>query len=301
MDVIDSVLIKGKVRKIKMSAKKDQEIFTQRLTFCFLGDPILIKEEKTGPSKIRSQRIALLLAYLAVHKGPVKRELLVELLWPEEEKKKKNKQGEEKEIFDKKGRFRVLLNKLKETFPSICNITDEEISLAPEALAQIDVYKSELLKESIEDYKKFVSLYRGDFLAGINIPVSVSMWEWLERQRTCWRDKAQKVLRQLAIYHYEGKRVQDLDQALIYAQRSLEIEPWDDKLQIKVALIYEQKGDYNLAIGQLDRYKELLKKDQIKVPEGVDYLYEKINKKKKQSTLTKTQVINMLLVNTYSS
>ncbi len=268
-----------------MSIKKQE-----RLALCFLGEPLIIKEEKSEPLKVNSQRIAILLAYLAVHKEPVKRKLLIELLWPEKEGKT--------EPQTRNGRFRVLLSKLKEILPNVCIITKEQISLTPRILAQTDVCQFELLKEnsSIEDYKRVALLYRNDFLAEVNLPVSISMWEWIERQRTHYRYKVQRVLRYLAIYHYKGKRRSDILQALNYAQRSLEIEPWDDELQVKVALIHEQKGDYNLAIGQLDRYKELLKKDKIEIPEGIEYLYEQFNKKKKQTTLTKTQVLNMFLV-----
>ncbi len=86
------------------------------------------------------------------------------MLWPkEEEEKNKSVQKGKTETFAKKGRFRVLLNKLKETFPSACIIDKEELRLAPSLLAQTDVHQFELLQEksSIEDYKKVALLYRG--------------------------------------------------------------------------------------------------------------------------------------------
>ena len=216
-----------------------------RLTLSLLGpfEVSLAGEPVTG---FISDKVRALLAYLAVEADhPHRRESLAGLLWPDwpEPSSRKN--------------LRNALSNLRTAIadrdadPPFLLITRQTIQFNRESDHEFDVAQFESLAtgERAEGWAEAMALYHGPFLEGFSVGDSAPFedWERLERERL--ERLALKVLGKLA-GHWEARG--DMERALGYARRQVELAPWHEEGHRTIMRTLALSGQRGAALAQYE-------------------------------------------------
>ncbi len=196
--------------------------------------------EDPAPSTAQPKRLALL-AYLALTsgRGPVRRDLLLALFWPE--------------LGDEEARraLRQALHYLRRVLGEDVVVgAGEELSVGFERF-RCDAVEFERLVGAGESAQA-LSLYQGDFLAGFHVPeVSAELEEWVDRTRS-------RLCRQAAAAAWAAAQAAEsasqADAALELARRACELEPDQEAGWRRVMMLQDRLGD---RAGALRTYDEL--------------------------------------------
>ncbi|UJB67207.1 AAA family ATPase [Acidovorax sp. YS12] len=171
-------------------------------------------------------KVRALLAYLALEPGLHSREYLADLLWPGVDAQRA------------RANLRVCLFDLRRLLgdaaaqPPLLEATPKMLRLHAAAGLRLDVADflacAGLPAESPDLLARGVAHYRGPLLAGLSLPDAPEFDAWLEARRAALQRQAVQMLERLAAYH----EAQGHDaQALQYAQRATEVDPWSEPLQ----------------------------------------------------------------------
>lgn len=101
-----------------------------------------------------------------------------------------------------------------------------------------------------------VALYRGEFLAGFSLPQSPDFENWLQLQRETLHRRALALLERLAHHHAQAR---NYPQALSFALRHAELEPWDEAACRRVMRLYAHNGQHSAALAHYQAWSRLLK------------------------------------------
>jgi predicted ATPase len=184
----------------------------------FGGLRAVFNQVSTGQStpliieRFRTHKTACLLAYLAIYPKPHAREVLVELLWPEQDPKTGSQN------------LRTALSSLRRQFEppgvaegSVLLTSRTKIQLNPQSIITDAGEFSAAIRDAksafddafaVENYERAVSLYGGRFLPGY-------YEDWAMSEAECFATGYFAALQQL-IKHYEAQN--DITRALHYAQ-----------------------------------------------------------------------------------
>jgi DNA-binding SARP family transcriptional activator len=186
------------------------------------------------------KRLALL-AYLALMsaRGPVRRDVLLALFWPE--------------LGDEEARraLRQALHHLRRVLGEDVLVgSGEELSISAARL-RCDAVEFERLAGAGEPGLA-LSLYEGDFLAGFYVPeVAPELEEWIERSRGRLRRQAAAVAWAAS---ETAERAGDEVNALELGRRACELEPDQEGGWRRLMLLQDRLGD---RVGALRTYDEL--------------------------------------------
>jgi predicted ATPase/DNA-binding SARP family transcriptional activator len=132
--------------------------------------------------------------------------------------------------------------------------------------------------------ERLISLYRGEFLAGLSFSDSPDFEDWLQIKRESLHRRALALLEKLSGHHAQTN---DYSKALQFALRHTELEPWDENAHRRVMHLYALNGQNSAAIHQYEICRLLLEKDlDVSPSEETRHLYEQIRhgKFKRRST-----------------
>ena len=136
------------------------------------------------------------------------------------------------------------------------------IQFNPEKSAGIDVSCfTQLLyrkKGESSDHGKIeaaIRLYRGDFLEGFDLPDSLEFDEWITSKRAETRRMMVDALGMLADYYEKSG---EYSEALIYARRQIEMEPWQEKGHRQLMRLLTFKGQPGAALAHYEQYLQHL-------------------------------------------
>jgi predicted ATPase/DNA-binding SARP family transcriptional activator len=204
-------------------------------------------------------KVRALLAYLAVESDyPHRRDALTGLFWPEQSDTAARLSLNQaiytlrKTLGDKKGnevpfiladRTSVQLNPAAELW-----LDAREFEKRATAGRKLETVELRQLHEAI-------SLYRGDFLSGLSLDDSPAFDDWLALTRERLHRLALEALDYLV--QYEIRRG-EWEQALTYARRQIELEPWREEAHRQIMLLLARTGDYNGALTQYDTCRAVL-------------------------------------------
>jgi len=220
-----------------------------------LGSPRVRVHGRAVPLRLRKG--LALLAFCACAKGPVSRDALAELLWPESAAG----QG--------RTRLRRTLHRLGQALGSnplagdndyICVNDDVELvtdalvfeTQAEEALAcAADAACTAALRAAVE-------AYTGDFMQGFVLPDCDDF--------TDWQAERGRVLRQLHVELLERlvaacRRDRDTQAALAYMRRLLAIEPAEELFHRLMIELLIESGRHGAALGQYEVCKRMLRQE----------------------------------------
>ena len=237
-----------------------------RLSLFLLGG---FRAERHGQpvTGFESNKVRALLAYLAVEAGrPHQRSALAGLLWPDqpEETARTNLRHVLRQL-------RRTLDDRDEAAPLILadqqTITfrgDEVMLDVARLLAVREETKRcghtafETCSDCIERNRAAAALYRGSFLAGLDLPDSDLFNEWAVVQRERLHRQALEIFSTLsACYEQRG----DLTLALEYAWRQIELEPWHEEAHRQVMRVLARSGQRAQALAHYETCRRTLQEE----------------------------------------
>jgi len=201
-----------------------------------------------------SDKVRLLLAYLAVEPPqPQRRELLATLFWPEASKT------------EGRTNLRWVLSNLRkiigdrESETPFLLVSRQTIQRNPEALFRCDVHDflsaCQQNTSSTRSLERAAHLYQGEFLAGLNPKDSLVLDEWLLMKRESLARTLVETLQNLVhCYLLRG----EFHQALPHARRRVELEPWQEQGHRELIRLLEATGQRNAALAQYQQCKDFV-------------------------------------------
>ncbi len=128
----------------------------------------------------------------------------------------------------------------------------------------------------LERLKTRANAYQGEFLAGLSLTDTPDFDSWLDTQRQSLRGWAFALTEQLRdAYEALGQ----LDAALVYAQRCIQLEPWNEIGQRQHMRLLALRGQHGAAQTYYDTYRASLVRDLNIEPEpSTRTLFETIHK-----------------------
>jgi two-component SAPR family response regulator len=245
----------------KDAPSNDTKIITKAqvptLNVYFFGKFRVLQEDREIPDKRwKSKKAQMLFKYLLYtrHKGYLKKDVFMELLWPEEDPVKTAK------------RFHVALASLRKTLepekargiPSayIARSGDAyRIDIGDEGSVDIENFREELKlardeknpEMAFQHYLKAVTIYQGDFLEeDLYIP-------WCDEEREILKGEYLRLLEGIIEYYDVNK---DYNKCIDYAKRYLKVDKYAEDIYQLLMTYYSQIGKKNLVIKTFKKCKE---------------------------------------------
>jgi DNA-binding SARP family transcriptional activator/Tfp pilus assembly protein PilF len=203
--------------------------------------------DETGPAAAQPKRLAVL-AYLALMsgRGPVRRDMLLALFWPE--------------LGDDEARraLRQSLHYLRRVLgDDVLLGVGEELSVNGQRL-RCDAAEFERLIGS-GDPAGALSLYEGDFLAGFHVPeVSPEFEEWVDRTRARLRRQAATAAWAAAD---ASEAAGQANTAIEHGRRGCELDPDQEGWCRRLMLLQDRLGDRAGALRTYDELAARLRRD----------------------------------------
>jgi DNA-binding SARP family transcriptional activator/predicted ATPase len=232
------------------------------------GDPV------TG---FESDKVRALLAYLAVEvQVPHRREKLAGLLWPDQQES-----GARANLRHVLARLRKALGD-RAASPPFLHISRQTIQFNPASDAWVDVSAfSGLLQtkppesgQFIHQLEEAVDLVQGAFLEGFSLPGCPAFEEWALFEGERLQRLAMEALERLSDWHEKQGNV---EHALEYAWRQVELEPWREEAHQQVMRLLALAGQRSAALAQYETCRRVLV-EELGVEPGTEtiQLYEQI-------------------------
>jgi DNA-binding SARP family transcriptional activator len=231
------------------------------LSIRLLGTPQISEDGRTIGVARRKSRA--LLYYLAAHDGPLTRDHVLALLWPDHDRQAAQQI------------LRTSLHGLRKDLGAALLVADDTLAVAPGIDVDARVFATRLAATTdAEALAATLALYRGDFLAGFGVPDSAAFEEWAEVERERFRQLALRGLIALA-QQYEMRK--DYAAALAVLNRALALNPLQEEIQRTAMRVHYLSGDRAGAIRRYEQLRHLLD-DELGVPpmEETRALYDTI-------------------------
>jgi DNA-binding SARP family transcriptional activator/predicted ATPase len=215
--------------------------------------------------KFESNKVRALLTYLVVESSqPHARESLIEMFWPEVPPKR-GSSNLSQALYN----LSQVLN-TSETNDRFLLRSFESVQFNPECDYWLDVEvfnrQFDLARKDgdLAAYQEADQLYQGDFLSGFVLDGSPAFDEWLLIERHRLQRRALLGLGKLAQqYAQDG----DLDAALRYSWRQVELDPLNETATRQLMRLLEESGQRSQALTQFERLQVLLSEELDILPE----------------------------------
>ncbi len=246
---------------------------TETLRICTLGGFAAYMEGRqdgTGespgvaaavPLHLETRTAEALLVYVACQRGPVARELLAELLWPD--------RNQEQSLTN----VRVALHRLRTKVGAHLLCTRSTVALRADTAVRLDsaAFEDECAAGRLASA---AALYHGDFLDGYQLNGSPAFEHWLLAERERLRSLALSVHQKLLSQAAAGGQ---FDRAIAEAQALLRIDPLQEPAQRQLMRLLAGTGRRNQALSQFENYRTLLAEElDVEPDEKTRALYEAI-------------------------
>ena len=224
-----------------MEKEEDQPLLQVNL----LGNP-KVSLGNDAPLKIPKKLLALL-AYIAIEEQMVQRSKLILLFWSD--------------VSDESARrsLRTGLSELKKFLGEYLEVTRQEVSLDWEKSILVDALElQESLGNKPIDLKRLqvaITLYRGDFLADVELKDSLEFDDWRLNQQEHFQQLAFQAFNKLIENSAQNK---DFDSALKYGQQMLSLDKWREESHYQLIYLYGLQGNRSAALQQYEKCKQLL-------------------------------------------
>jgi len=218
-------------------------------------------------ARFRTDKERALLVYLAIEAGrPHRREALAGLLWPESPEA-----NARHTLSQALTSLRHLLgerHRISSPAPVFLDTTRHTVALGAAREVWVDVRTFDALSRPPipgadhngvhERLRQAVTLYQGSFLEGFSIADAPAFEEWQLLQRERLRRRVLELLAQL-VRHHAGAGANE--EALRYAWRQLELEPWSESVHRDVIRLLALTGQRGAALRQGEICSRILAED----------------------------------------
>jgi DNA-binding SARP family transcriptional activator/predicted ATPase/uncharacterized protein HemY len=234
-------------------------------------------------TRFETEPARALLAYLVVQAGtPLRREVLADLLWPEQPRS------------EALHALRQTLNRLRraigdqEAAPPFLHITRRTIQFNPDSDYWLDVdaftrlvttihehrhRRLEACRTCVQRLRQAADLYRGDLLSGFHLN-SLPFQEWHMMEREHLHRQAMETFYHLATCHNQRG---EYEQARHYARRQLKLEPWREEAHRQLMVALSLSGQRSAALAQYETCRRILSEELRVEPETeTTVLYERM-------------------------
>jgi DNA-binding SARP family transcriptional activator/tRNA A-37 threonylcarbamoyl transferase component Bud32 len=198
--------------------------------------------EFTGLSA-QKQKVALI-SYLAIE-GPVARDNLLGLFWPQKPEEKA-----------RHSLSQILYAVRKELGEECVSVAGDQVGLVWDDLVA-DVKQMEAAAQA-ERWEDVVELYRGPFLDQFHLPESLGFDEWQTRTRAWVSALARKAFSKVIASRYAAR---DVGGALEIGNRWARLEPLEDEAQHALIALLALAGDRTAALAQYEAYRRRLEEE----------------------------------------
>jgi WD40 repeat protein/DNA-binding SARP family transcriptional activator len=153
------------------------------------------------------------------------------------------------------------------------------VGRAAQASAAVEASDTWFSQHAISDHDaaalaEAVALYSGEFMAGLYLNGCPEFETWLLREREYWQRQVNTLLEML-VDHYALHHADD--QALGYARRWLELEPWQEQAHRSLMVLLARTGNRSAALAQYEMCRQILAKELSLEPEAATIaLYQQI-------------------------
>jgi DNA-binding SARP family transcriptional activator len=103
-----------------------------------------------------------------------------------------------------------------------------------------------------------VDLYRGNLLAGLFVPDSVTFEEWRLVQQEELHRQALEILTRLVTYHIQRG---EYERVIEYARRQIALEPWHEEAHLQLMHAFAASGQNAAALRQYESYQQMLSEE----------------------------------------
>jgi DNA-binding SARP family transcriptional activator len=174
-----------------------------------------------------------LLVRLALQEGPVRRDTLLSLFWPESDEPRA------------RHALRQLILRVRRASSGdlLVSLNSQTVQLREGAVRCDAVTIRQAMREGWRE--EALRSYAGDFLAGFHLPGAPDFEDWQERTRCELRGMAVEAARGLMQETAAAGRTAD---ALLYAERLLELEPYDEACWREYLLLLVRDGQGGRAL-----------------------------------------------------
>jgi DNA-binding SARP family transcriptional activator len=219
------------------------------LKFLLLGSFELNQNGHPAGSDLRRKTRALL-AYLIATRWPNSRQSLSEMFC--------------QESADPLGALRWNLSAIRRQLgPDVLRVSGKQVQFNPEAgmvdlKAFVRALQGDLTVQSIEELEAAVSLYRGDFLAGMVLPDAPDFELWLLGERARMqhlyeRGLAHLIVRLIGEHLYES--------AIYWAFCLVQTNPLHEEAHQHLIWLYAQTGQRKAALAHYEKCRHLLQRE----------------------------------------
>lgn len=213
-----------------------------------------------------SRRAQALLGYLAAQGRPQTREYLADVFWPE----KSHTRGH--------SNLSRVLHNLRALLPGCVSVDHNTVTFNTQvcwldisAFANLTRTASQVDSATLQEA---ISLYRGDFMAGIHLTDCVDFERWLFVERAHWEQRITHALYILTAYYIDQG---DIAAGLHTVDQLLTIAPWHEEAHCQKMILLARSGHRSTALRQYAICRQIMKNelDAITAPE-TDALYRRI-------------------------
>ncbi|MCB8950097.1 MAG: tetratricopeptide repeat protein [Ardenticatenaceae bacterium] len=214
------------------------------LQLTLLGQPRVQAGDEPNLDFAAEKWLALL-AYLAITGDSYARPQLEALLWGESAAE--NAQTS----------LRTAVYNINKRLPGLLQTSRKLVWFAPERPFTLDVqqFRDLIQKGDSDNLAAAVALYRGDLLAGLTLGDAPEFELWLLQERERLRLQALTALEQLID---QCLRAGQIDDAIAYSRRLLEIEPWRESVHRQLMRLLARSGDSSAALRQYQQCRDML-------------------------------------------
>lgn len=229
-----------------------------------------VQIHREGPIAFAYAKSQALLAYLAVTGQSHPRLHLADLLWSEMEES------------SALANLRQIVGDLRSQVGAHLRIERQSLALDRATPHWLDVADFEqkagerLESQPTGQLEEAVAFYRGDFLEGLYVNDAPQFENWVTGQRERLRRLALRGLDELT-RRYRQEGAQGRGQALLYTERILAIEPWQEEAHRQLMLLLALDGRRSAALAQFEVCRRALA-EELDVEPGAETLalYEQI-------------------------
>lgn len=215
-----------------------------------------------------TDKVRALLVYLVLTPGgPLRREMLAALLWPEQPERQA-RQNLRKTIARLRksldgsdpGLSNRILTATRQTIECHATYCDSDVAAFRRNLEIVQTHNHEALwrcATCVASLEQAVVLYRqGELLAGFSLPDAQPFEAWLRDQREALYRRQLRALEQLATAREEQG---DYDSARDYARMQIEHEPWREEAHRQLMRLLAVQGRRAEAFAQYQACKDILR------------------------------------------